>query len=49
MISLIGTLIGFGSSIVPEVLVQLRAEQDVTNKQITSLWDLFNKLRERVH
>jgi predicted nuclease with TOPRIM domain len=32
-----------------EVLVQLRAEQDVTNKQITSLWDLFNKLRERVH
>ena len=31
-----------------EKLVQLRAEQDVTNKQITSLWDLFNKLRERV-
>jgi len=32
-----------------ERLVQLRAEQDVANKQITSLWDLFNKMREKIH
>ena len=32
-----------------ERLVQLRAEQDVANKQITSLWDLYNKMREKVH
>ena len=32
-----------------ERLVQLRAEQDVSNKQITNLWDLYNKMREKVH
>ena len=32
-----------------ERLVQHRAEQDVSNKQITNLWDLYNKMREKVH
>ena len=31
-----------------EKLVQLRAEQDVANKQITSIWDVYNKLREKI-
>ena len=32
-----------------EQLVQLRAETDVNNKQITSLWDFVNGLRERIN
>ena len=32
-----------------ERLVQLRAEQDGSNKQISNLWDLYNKMREKVH
>ena len=31
-----------------ETLVKLRAEQDVTNKQITALWDFVNKIKDRV-
>ena len=32
-----------------EQLVQLRAETDVNNKQITSLWDFANSLRDRMN
>tara|TARA_R110002012_G_scaffold159299_3_gene320959 strand:- start:389 stop:646 length:258 start_codon:yes stop_codon:yes gene_type:complete len=31
-----------------ETLVKLRAEQDVTNKQITALWDFVNKIKDKV-
>ena len=31
-----------------ETLVKLRAEQDVTNKQITALWDFINKIKDKV-
>jgi len=32
-----------------EQIVQLRAEVDVLNKQITSLWDFTNGLRDRIN
>lgn len=31
-----------------ETLVKLRAEQDVTNRQITALWDFINKIKDKV-
>jgi|TARA_R100000306_G_C4364719_1_gene137039 hypothetical protein len=30
-----------------EKLVQLRAEQDVANRQITAIWEFINKLRDK--
>jgi septal ring factor EnvC (AmiA/AmiB activator) len=32
-----------------EQLVQLRAEMDVVNKQVTSLWEFTNGLRDRLN
>ncbi len=32
-----------------EQIVQLRAEMDVSNKQITSLWDFTNAIRDRLN
>jgi len=32
-----------------EQIVQLRAEMDVNNKQITSLWDFTNSIRDRLN
>lgn len=32
-----------------EQIVQLRAEMDVSNKQITSLWDFTNSIRDRLN
>ena len=32
-----------------EQLVQLRAETDVNNKQITAIWDFVNSLREKMN
>lgn len=31
-----------------QTLVQLRAEQDVTNRQITALWEFVNKIKDKV-
>ena len=31
-----------------QTLVQLRAAQDVTNKQITALWEFVNKIKDKV-
>ncbi len=31
-----------------QTLVQLSAEQDVTNKQITALWEFVNKIKDKV-
>ena len=32
-----------------EQIVQLRAEVDVVNRQITSMWDFMNSLRDRLN
>lgn len=31
-----------------QTLVQLRAEQDVANRQITALWEFVNKIKDKV-